>query len=64
MYKETRANVSNKACIQESKCSCDNCFLFNAPKLWNSLPNAITSLDNYYLFDNSVFKHIFSENLA
>ena len=62
--KETRASVSNKACIQKSKRSCDNCFLSNALKLWNSLPNAKTSLDNYYLFYNSVFKHIFSENVA
>ena len=41
-----RASFAKKSFINLLKKSCNNCFLYTAPKLWNSLPNNITNQCN------------------
>ena len=53
-----RAIFANKSYITLSKKSCDNCFLYTAPKLWNSLPNNITSQCNVNSFNTYLFKYV------
>ena len=55
---KTRATESNKAYITYSKRCCDNCFLFKAPILWNSLPNDITSSQGFRSFYTRIVKFI------
>jgi hypothetical protein len=59
----TRASVSNKVLLQSSKHSCENCFMFTAPKLWNSLPNTVTCLVNFNTFYTNVIKTVFTVKL-
>ena len=55
----TRASVAKKCLIAKSIHACDNSFLFLAPKLWNRLPNSITSITDFKTFRSAVTKHIF-----
>ena len=55
----TRASLANKSFIQISKKSCDNCFLYSAPKLWNSLPNSVTSQVNFSSFYQNLIQYVF-----
>ena len=50
------ASFANKAYITLSKKSRDNCLLYSAPKLWNSLPNNITNQCNVKSFNTYLFK--------
>ena len=43
----------------KSKKSCDNYFLFTAPKLRNMLPNNVTCVTNFNAFRTSVVKQLF-----
>ena len=54
------ASFANKSYITFSKKSCDNCFLYTAPKLWNSLPNNITSQCKVNSFNTYLFKYVFT----
>ena len=56
----TRASQSNKAFIFKSKKSCNNCFIFAAPKLWNTLPNNVTMSNNFNVFYAGLIKFIFN----
>ena len=58
---QTRASKCNKAFLLKSKKSCDNCFCFNAPKVWNCLPNKITCLNNFNSFYFQLCKHVFNK---
>ena len=53
----THVSESFKLHIVKSKKSCDNCFLFTVPKLWNMLPNNVTCIVNFNAFHTSVVKH-------
>ena len=53
-----RASFANKFCITLSKTSRDNCFLYTAPKLWNSLPTNITDQCNVKSFNTYLFKYV------
>lgn len=54
----TRASKSFKVCLDKSKKSCDNCFLYGAPLIWNSLPNDITILLSFSTFYSHVVKFL------
>ena len=56
----TRASVSNKVLLTNSKLSCDNSFVFQAPTIWNILPNNITTLTDYKLFLSALLKFAFA----
>ena len=58
----TRASVSNKVLLTNSKRSCDNSFVYQAPKIWNILPNNITALTDYKLFLSALLKFIFASS--
>jgi hypothetical protein len=55
----TRASVSMKCVTDKNRKCCDNSFIFSAPKLWNMLPNSVTSISNFNAFYASAVKHIF-----
>ena len=55
----TCASVANKCLRAKSTHACDNSFLFLAPKLWNRLPNSITSITYFKTFRLAVTKPIF-----
>ena len=44
--------------LTNSKRSCDNSFVYQAPKRWNILPNDITALTDYKLFLSALLKFI------
>ena len=52
---------SNKAYVQRSLCSCDNSFIFTAPKLWNILPNNVTSIKDFSSFSFDTAKFFFGK---
>ena len=54
----TRASFANKSYITLFKKSCDNCFLYTAPKLKNSLPKNTTSQFNVNSFNTYLFKYV------
>ena len=56
----TRASVSKKLLLTNSKRSCDNSFVYQAPKIWNTLPNNITTLTDYKLFLCALLKFVFA----
>ena len=43
-----------------SKRSCDNSFVYQAPKIWNILLNNITALTDYKLFLSALLKFVFA----
>ena len=55
----TRASLANKLQVPKSKHSCDNCFLYTAPKLWNKLPNNVTCKSDFKNFRAGAAKVIF-----
>ena len=54
----TRASVSNKVLLTNSKRSWDNSFLYQALKIWNILPNNITAFTDYKLFLSALLKFV------
>jgi hypothetical protein len=58
----TRASTSNKVCLDKSKKSCDNCFLYGAPLMWNNLPNSITILLSFSAFYSNLVKFLLKTN--
>ena len=56
----TCASLSNKVLQTDSKRSCDNSFVYQAPKIWNILPNNITALTDYKLFLSALLKFVFA----
>ena len=60
----TRASFANKSCITLSEKSRDNCFLYTAPKLWNSLPKNITSQCNVNSFSTYLFKYVLTATVV
>ena len=56
----TRIFQSNKAYILKSKSSCNNCFYYHAPQLWNTLPNSVTCQLDFKIFYTSLTHFIFS----
>ena len=50
--------LTNLIIITHSKKPRDNCFLYTAPKLWNNLPNNITSQCNVNSFITYLFKYV------
>ena len=56
----TRASVSNKVLLTNSKRSCDSSFVYQTPKIWNILSNNITALTDYKLFLSALLKFVFA----
>ena len=58
----TRASFAGKSYITLFKMSYENCFLYIVPKLWNTLPNNITSQCNVNSFNTYLFKYVLTVN--